>query len=161
MYLLIHTCMYVYIFIYSFIHTFIHYFLASSYVTSWRELCQRRQLNINSAALVIQQIGRLYISIMRVDKKRREKAAYEEARFTAGLRIKEFSVTGMLCCSYSNDDDNNRYGDDDNNNVDDDDDDNVDNDDDDDDDDDNYNVDDDDDDGDDDNTIINITTSIL
>jgi len=147
-----------YIFIYSFIHTFIHYSLASSYVTSWRELCQRRQLNINSAALVIQQIGRLYISIMRVDKKRREKAAYEEARFTAGLRIKEFSVTGMLCCSYSNDDDNNRYGDDDNNNVDDDDDDdnvdNVDN--------DNYNVDDDDDDdGDDDNTIINITTSIL
>jgi len=126
-----------YIFIYSFIHTFIHYSLASSYVTSWRELCQRRQLNINSAALVIQQIGRLYISIMRVDKKRREKAAYEEARFTAGLRIKEFSVTGILCCSYSNDDDdNNRYAADDYNNVDDDD------------------------DNDNDDTIINITTSI-
>jgi len=86
----------------------------------------------------MQQIGRRYISIMRVDKKRREKAAYEEARFTAGLRIKEFSVTGILCCSYSNDDDdNNRYAADDNNNVDDDD---------------------DDDDNDDD--IINITTSI-
>lgn len=97
MYSLIHTCMYVYIYIFinSFIYTFIHYSLASSYVTSWRELCQRRQFNINSAALVIQQIGRRFISIMRVEKKRRQKAAYEEARFTAGLRIKEFSVTGM------------------------------------------------------------------
>ena len=64
-------------------------------MTSWRELCQRRQININSAALVMQQIGRRFISIMRVDKKRREKAAYEAARFNAGLRIKEFSVTGM------------------------------------------------------------------
>jgi len=82
---------------------------------------------------------------MRVDKKRREKAAYEEARFTAGLRIKEFSVTGMLCFSYSDDDENNRYDDDENNRYAADD---------------NNNVDDDDDDDDNDDDIINITTSI-
>lgn len=70
-------------------------YLATMYVISWRELCMRRQWNMKGAILVMQQIARRFISMLRLYKKRRERIAYLEARLNAGLRIKVFCVAGM------------------------------------------------------------------
>lgn len=68
--------------------------LASHLVSSWKELCARRERNVNDAILVMQMLARRFVSIMRVDKLRMQRDNYNAARRAAGRKIKTFCVEG-------------------------------------------------------------------
>ena len=68
--------------------------LAFHLVSSWKELCQRRARNTKDAVLVMQQLARRFVSILRMDKLRMQRDNYNAARRTAGKKIKIFCVEG-------------------------------------------------------------------
>lgn len=69
--------------------------LAAHLVSSWKELCQRRERNVNDAILIMQMLARRFVSILRVDKLRMQRDNYNAARRAAGRKIKTFCVEGM------------------------------------------------------------------
>ncbi len=70
-------------------------FLARKRVESWRELCNRRRLNVHHAVLIIQQFGRFVLAKVRTQKRRIEKKNRDEARRIASMKIYVFCVEGL------------------------------------------------------------------
>lgn len=69
--------------------------LAAHLVSSWTELCHRRDRNVHDAILVMQQLARRFVSTLRTDKLRLQRDNYNAARRTAAKKIKTFCVEGM------------------------------------------------------------------
>jgi hypothetical protein len=69
--------------------------LASHMVAAWKELCRRRALNEAAAILIMQQLARRFVSIMRVDHRRMLRDGMNAARRAAAKTIKTFCVEGM------------------------------------------------------------------
>lgn len=70
-------------------------FLAKLYVISYRELQIRYRQNVYDAILIIQMLVRRFLSKKELRRRHTKKKNLEEARRTAGLKIKKFSVEGM------------------------------------------------------------------
>jgi hypothetical protein len=70
-------------------------YLAKKYVISYRELQIRYKQNINDAILILQMLARRFLSKMELHRRKVKKRNLEEARRTAGFKIKKFSVEGM------------------------------------------------------------------
>jgi hypothetical protein len=70
-------------------------FLAAKYVIHYNEVVQRTKQNMSDAALILQMLVRRFLSKMELFRRQTKKRNLEEARRTAGNKIKKFSVEGM------------------------------------------------------------------
>jgi hypothetical protein len=70
-------------------------FLAGKYVVHHKEVVERAKRSMNDAALILQMLARRFLSKMELFRRLTKKKNLEEARKTAGLKIKKFSVEGM------------------------------------------------------------------
>lgn len=70
-------------------------YLSLQRVAAWRELRQRNRLNVHDAMVLMQKLARKFLSVMKVTRKRNAKIKMEDARHTAGWKIKVFCVEGM------------------------------------------------------------------
>jgi hypothetical protein len=65
-------------------------YLATHKTRAWAELRMRRRFNMQHAATTMQRLGRKFVAIMRVERRRKQKLSFEMAIRSAQIKIKEF-----------------------------------------------------------------------